>query len=227
MSDTNRLINEKSPYLLQHAHDPVDWFAWGEEAFDKAKREDKPIFLSIGYSACHWCHVMHRESFQSKLIADLLNEGFVSIKVDREERPDIDSIYMSVCQALNGHGGWPLTIVITPEKLPFFAATYLPPSSQRGMTGLDELLPRIRDIWENDRTSVETAGERIREWLKRDGNAGWDGALDEKLLQQAYHYLAKSFDPQYGGFTRAPKFPSPISFCFYFAIITTTRKKRP
>jgi len=213
MSDTNRLINEKSPYLLQHAHDPVDWFAWGE-AFDKAKREDKPIFLSIGYSACHWCHVMHRESFQSKLIADLLNEGFVSIKVDREERPDIDSIYMSVCQALNGHGGWPLTIVITPEKLPFFAATYLPPSSQRGMTGLDELLPRIRDIWENDRTSVETAGERIREWLKRDGNAGWDGALDEKLLQQAYHYLAKSFDPQYGGFTRAPKFPSPHQLLF-------------
>ncbi|MEN6351034.1 MAG: thioredoxin domain-containing protein [Syntrophomonas sp.] len=214
MPEPNRLINEKSPYLLQHAHDPLDWFAWGDEAFDKAKREDKPIFLSIGYSACHWCHVMHRESFQNTAIAAVLNEGFVSIKVDREERPDIDSIYMSVCQALNGHGGWPLTIVMTPEKLPFFAATYLPPHAQRGMTGLAELLPRILDIWKNDRPSVDTAGERIRDRIKQEADIDRRGDLEEKILRQACRYLEKSFDPKYGGFSRAPKFPSPHQLLF-------------
>jgi uncharacterized protein YyaL (SSP411 family) len=125
----NRLINEKSPYLLQHAHNPVDWYPWGEEAFEKAKSEDKPIFLSIGYSTCHWCHVMERESFEDEEVAEALNRGFVSIKVDREERPDIDSIYMTVCQALTGHGGWPMTIFMTPDKKPFFAGTYFPSES--------------------------------------------------------------------------------------------------
>lgn len=214
MPESNRLINEKSPYLLQHAHDPVNWYPWGEEAFEKTKREDKPVFLSIGYSACHWCHVMHRESFQNNEIADMLNDGFVSVKVDREERPDIDSIYMSVCQALNGQGGWPLTIVMTPEKLPFFAATYLPPHGQRGMTGLDELLPQILNIWKNDRSSVNSAGERIRDWIKREADIDRQGELEDKMLRQAFRYLEKSFDPEYGGFSRAPKFPSPHQMLF-------------
>ncbi|MEN6389269.1 MAG: thioredoxin domain-containing protein [Syntrophomonas sp.] len=210
----NRLINEKSPYLLAHAYDPVNWYSWGEEAFKEAASKQMPVFLSIGYSSCHWCHVMHRECFQNAEIAAVLNDGFVCVKVDREERPDIDSIYMSVCQALNGHGGWPLTIVMTPEKLPFFAATYLPPRSQRGMTGMDELLPRILDLWKNDRSSVDTSGERIRDWLKREADINRQGELEEKMLRQACRYLEKSFDPDYGGFSRAPKFPSPHQLLF-------------
>ena len=141
----NRLAEEKSPYLLQHAHNPVDWHPWGDEAFTKAREEDKPIFLSIGYATCHWCHVMERESFENEEIARLLNEAFVCIKVDREERPDIDHIYMTVCQMMTGSGGWPLTIVMTPDKQPFYAATYIPPESRFGRLGMRELVPRIAD----------------------------------------------------------------------------------
>lgn len=144
---TNRLINEKSPYLLQHAHNPVDWYPWGDDAFRKAEKEDKPIFLSIGYSTCHWCHVMERESFEDEEVAAILNEHYVSIKVDREERPDIDTIYMSVCQAMTGHGGWPLTVIMTPDKKPFFAGTYFPKKSSRGMPGLTDILIQIADLW--------------------------------------------------------------------------------
>lgn len=147
MEKHNKLIDEKSPYLLQHVHNPVEWYPWGGEAFDTARREDKPIFLSIGYSTCHWCHVMERESFEDPEIAKLLNETFVSIKVDREERPDIDMFYMQVCQMMTGRGGWPLTIIMTPEKEPFYAATYIPRDSRFGMIGMRELIPQIKDMW--------------------------------------------------------------------------------
>ncbi len=148
---TNRLAAEKSPYLLQHADNPVDWYPWGEEAFEKAREEDKPIFLSIGYATCHWCHVMEHESFEDPVVAALMNEAFVNIKVDREERPDIDQVYMTVCQMLTGSGGWPLTIIMTPDKVPFFAGTYLPRQSRMGRIGMIELAPKVQEVW-NDRT---------------------------------------------------------------------------
>ncbi|MGZ4936838.1 MAG: thioredoxin domain-containing protein, partial [Halobacteriota archaeon] len=152
--DSNRLANERSPYLLQHAHNPVDWYPWGHEAFETAQRESKPIFLSIGYSACHWCHVMAHESFEDSEIAALMNDAFVNVKVDREERPDVDAVYMSACQALTGFGGWPLTIVATSQGKPFFAATYLPRTTQMGRTGLKELIYQIKQLWEAKRDEV-------------------------------------------------------------------------
>ncbi len=157
----NRLIREKSPYLLQHAYNPVDWYPWGGEAFEKAKTEDKPIFLSIGYSTCHWCHVMEKESFEDPEVADLMNQAFVSIKVDREERPDLDHLYMTVCQMMTGSGGWPLNIVMTPDKKPFFAGTYIPKGNRFGQTGMMELVPRIRDIWKTRQKDVLESADSI------------------------------------------------------------------
>jgi len=153
-SDQNRLAKEKSPYLLQHAGNPVDWYPWGEEAFEKAREEDKPIFLSVGYATCHWCHVMAHESFEDEDVAEMMNRAFVNIKVDREERPDIDNTYMTVCQMLTGSGGWPLTIIMTPEKKPFYAATYIPKSGRYGRPGMRELIPRIQGLWKDDREKV-------------------------------------------------------------------------
>ena len=161
----NRLIHESSPYLLQHATNPIDWFPWGEEAFEKAKKEDKPIFLSIGYSTCHWCHVMEHESFSDREVAALLNEHFISIKVDREERPDIDKVYMTVVQALTGSGGWPMTIIMAPDKKPFFAGTYLPKKARWGRPGLMELLPKITELWQNERKKVITSANQITRHL--------------------------------------------------------------
>ncbi|HEX9910591.1 MAG TPA: thioredoxin domain-containing protein, partial [Desulfatiglandales bacterium] len=158
---SNRLLKEKSPYLLQHAYNPVDWHAWNEEAFQRARAENKPIFLSIGYSTCHWCHVMEKESFEDSEVAQLMNEAFVSIKVDREERPDVDHVYMTVCQMMTGSGGWPLTIVMTPDKKPFFAATYIPKGSRFGRTGMMELIPRIRDVWKNRHQDVLDSAENM------------------------------------------------------------------
>jgi uncharacterized protein YyaL (SSP411 family) len=152
--NTNKLINEKSPYLLQHAYNPVNWFPWSDEAFEKAKQEDKPIFLSIGYSTCHWCHVMEKESFEDDEVAKLMNDTFISIKVDREERPDIDGIYMSVCQMITGSGGWPLTIVMTPDKKPFFTGTYFPKQNRFNRIGMIELIPKLKDIWLNRKEEV-------------------------------------------------------------------------
>ena len=166
----NRLAGEKSPYLLQHARNPVDWHPWGEEAFERARREEKPIFLSIGYSTCHWCHVMERESFESEEIAAILNEHFVAVKVDREERPDVDHVYMTVCQALTGSGGWPLTLFLTPEKEPFFAGTYFPPSSRFGRPGLREVLFQVASAWDSQRDKVLDAAGRIA------------GAIGEQLV---------------------------------------------
>jgi hypothetical protein len=210
----NRLINEKSPYLLQHADNPVDWYPWCSEAFERAKVEDKPIFLSIGYSTCHWCHVMERESFQDKEVASLMNETFICIKVDREERPDIDSIYMKVCQMMTGRGGWPLTIIMTPDKKPFFAGTYIPKESRFGMIGMLDLIPRIKELWENNRREIFNVAEGIVSVLKQVSVDVGGDELGEDELKDAYIQLEAQFDPEYGGFGTAPKFPSPHNLMF-------------
>ena len=213
LKNPNLLIEEKSPYLLQHAHNPVDWYPWGDEAFEKAKREDKPIFLSIGYSTCHWCHVMERESFEDGEVAELLNRDFVAIKVDREERPDIDQIYMTVCQGMTGHGGWPLTIVMTPDKKPFFAATYLPKNQRYGLPGLMQILPRLSGLWQNERAAVLESGERVSCWLQETEEFS-KGELNMADVQQAYKRFSQLFDKEYGGFGSAPKFPTPHNLYF-------------
>ena len=210
----NRLINEKSPYLLQHAYNPVDWHTWTEEAFEVAKWEDRPIFLSIGYSTCHWCHVMERESFENPEVADLLNSKFVAIKVDREERPDIDHIYMQVCQTLTGSGGWPLTIIMTPERQPFYAATYLPPHNRGGMMGLIELLNRLSGLWENDREKALQAGQEVSNWVRKTAGVRRGITLSPEVFTQAYQQYSQIFDSTYGGFGSAPKFPTPHNLVF-------------
>jgi len=206
--EPNRLAGEKSPYLLQHAYNPVDWYPWSEEAFAKAKAEQKPIFLSIGYSTCHWCHVMERESFEDETVAKILNEHFVSIKVDREERPDVDSLYMTVCQALNGHGGWPLTIIMTPDKKPFFAGTYFPKESRHGHAGLIDILETVRKHWKESRHRLLESAQSITEYIASRVNRTRSGELDEDTLRQALDHFKSAFDRQYGGFGSAPKFPA-------------------
>lgn len=210
----NRLIKQKSPYLLQHAYNPVNWYPWEDEAFIKARSEGKPIFLSIGYSTCHWCHVMERQSFENEEVAGKLNQDFISIKVDREERPDIDHIYMEVCQILTGSGGWPLTIVMTPEGRPFYAATYIPPYSQGGMTGLMDLLPRLAELWKKEQDRILQAGEEITKWMQMAAQADTTGQLTDEALHQAFKNLARTFDSEYGGFGSAPKFPTPTTLMF-------------
>ncbi|MDH4187531.1 MAG: thioredoxin domain-containing protein, partial [Nitrospira sp.] len=210
----NRLIEEPSPYLRQHADNPVDWYPWGPEAFERAKREDKPIFLSIGYSTCHWCHVMAHESFERAEVARLMNETFVSIKVDREERPDIDNVYMRVCQVMTGSGGWPLTIITTPDKKPFFAATYIPRESRFGLQGMMELIPHIREIWATRRGEVSNLSDKITAELQQTSQDTASGELDETTLKVACKQLAGSFDQQHGGFSYAPKFPTPHNLLF-------------
>jgi len=210
---TNKLISEKSPYLLQHAHNPVDWFPWGDEAFEKAKGEEKPIFLSIGYSTCHWCHVMARESFEDDEVAELLNKHFVSIKVDREERPDIDMIYMNACQAMTGQGGWPLTVVMTPDKKPFFAGTYFPKENRWGRPGLMDILKQLIEVWEKERDRIDAVGDKVTQVLQRQGQ-GAPGKLDESILEETFSEFSINFDAKYGGFGSAPKFPIPHNILF-------------
>lgn len=210
----NHLANEKSPYLLQHVHNPIDWYPWGEEAFAKAKVEDKPIFFSCGYSTCHWCHVMERECFEDQEIADLLNQHFVAIKVDREERPDVDGIYMSVCQALTGQGGWPLTIIMEPDKKPFFAGTYFPKYRDMGRMGLLELLTIICQQWQDNRQAITAAGDKIVKIILNSKPPSEEQKIGEELLKQAYFELESSFDSQYGGFGSTPKFPTPHKISF-------------
>ncbi len=211
----NRLIAEKSPYLLQHACNPVQWYPWGEEAFDAALKADKPIFLSIGYSTCHWCHVMAHESFEDPDVAELLNESFICIKVDREERPDIDQMYMAVAIGMTGRGGWPLTIIMTPEKKPFFAATYIPKNGRYGQAGMMELIPKIKEIWNNDRNELLSTGDRIVDYLKRlKPSKGASGNLDASILARGYQTLATIYDAKNGGFGTAPKFPAPHNILF-------------
>ena len=212
----NRLIDEKSPYLLQHAHNPVDWYPWSEEAFQAAAREDRPVFLSVGYSTCHWCHVMARESFQDPEVADLLNRTFICIKVDREERPDIDQIYMKAALAMTGRGGWPLSIIMTADKKPFFAATYIPKRGSFGQAGMMEIIPRIGELWRENRDELLRSADQILDHLKQAavGPSPEDEALDESLLKRGYDALASIYDPQNGGFGGAPKFPAPHNLLF-------------
>jgi len=214
----NKLANEKSPYLLQHADNPVDWYPWSEEAFKKAKKKDKPIFLSIGYSTCHWCHVMAHESFEDPEVAKLINDTFVPIKVDREERPDIDKVYMRVCQVLTGSGGWPLTIFMTPDKEPFYAGTYFPKESRFGRTGLIDLIHKIKDLWETERTELLNGTQQIINAIQNATGEKPGDKLDKKILKRAYNQLSMSFDETYGGFGTAPKFPSPHNLLFLLRI---------
>ena len=213
-SFNNQLINEKSPYLLQHAKNPVNWFPWSEEAFKKAKDENKPIFLSIGYSTCHWCHVMAHESFEDEEIGNLMNEVFVSIKVDREERPDIDKIYMTVCQMMTGSGGWPLTIIMTPDKKPFFAGTYFPKETRFGRIGLNDLIFRIKELWKQQRNQILVDADQITFALQNATNESPGDKLDENILKNVYNKLKSRFDGKNGGFGSAPKFPTPHNLLY-------------
>ncbi|RGZ00935.1 thioredoxin domain-containing protein [Clostridium sp. AM58-1XD] len=210
----NHLINEKSPYLLQHAKNPVDWYPWSDEAFEKAAAEDKPVFLSIGYSTCHWCHVMAHESFEDHEIAHLLNTRFVPVKVDREERPEVDLVYMSVCQAMTGQGGWPLTIIMTPSKKPFFAGTYLPARSRYHMTGLQELLVRTAELWSSNRKQLLQFSEDLLSSLKQKRPVSSQAEVSWDMAERGYEELNSIFDRNYCGFGRAPKFPVPHNLLF-------------
>jgi len=211
----NRLIREKSPYLLQHARNPVDWHPWSDEAFDRARAEDKPVFLSVGYSTCHWCHVMAHESFEDAEMARLMNEAFVCIKVDREERPDVDGIYMTVCQIMTGSGGWPLTVLMTPERKPFFAGTYIPKENRHGRIGMIELIQGVQRVWKTRRGDVLSSAEQVTLALKNlsaESTAG--DAPGGEACRAAFEALAAKFDGVSGGFGGAPKFPSPHHFLF-------------
>src|SRR6266446_1630346 len=226
---TNRLINETSPYLLQHAHNPVDWYPWGEEALEKAKREDKPILLSVGYSACHWCHVMEHESFENEEIAGLMNQHFVSIKVDREERPDIDNIYMQAVQALTQSGGWPMTVFLTPDGRPFYGGTYFPPRDHRYggqvMPGFPRVLLSMAEVYQQRRQDVEEQATQIADFLKQRSAAplrargiGPTETVPLEVLSNASQALASEFDSVHGGFGNAPKFPNTMALEFLLRV---------
>ncbi|MBI5472993.1 MAG: thioredoxin domain-containing protein [Ignavibacteriae bacterium] len=220
----NRLINEKSPYLLQHAYNPVDWHAWNDEAFQRASAEDKPIFLSVGYSTCHWCHVMERESFESEEIAHLMNEYFVSIKVDREERPDVDKVYMTALQAMGDNGGWPMSMFLTPDLKPFYGGTYFPPEDRYGRMGFPELLRRIHHIWTNERLKVDESATGITNFLKEiPRKKSQSESLDSSLLTTCFTHASKTYDAQFGGFGAGPKFPRPVAFNFLLRYFHRTR----
>jgi uncharacterized protein len=212
---TNRLAQEKSPYLLQHAHNPVDWYPWGEEAFEKARRENKPIFLSVGYSTCHWCHVMAHESFENEEIAALMNREFVNIKVDREERPDVDRVYMTFVQATTGGGGWPMSVWLTPDLKPFVGGTYFPPEDRYGQPAFRNVLERIATAWKENHDKIVDQGGKIVEALRESQSATTaEGKIDAAILDAAYRQLERSYDSKEGGFGNAPKFPRPVAFNF-------------
>ncbi len=214
----NRLIFASSPYLLQHAENPVDWYSWGEEAFAKATAEDKPVLVSIGYATCHWCHVMEHESFEDADVAAAMNRNCIAIKVDREERPDIDDQYMKVAQMMTGSGGWPLNIIMTPDKLPFFAATYLPRHSRDGFLGIVELMGKIGELWRNDRLKISENCAAIVDALARLGSSEASDLPGQELLVDAYSQVASLYDPELGGFGQAPKFPMPVYLSFLLRI---------
>lgn len=222
---TNRLVNEKSPYLLQHSENPVNWFPWGEEAFAKAKRENKPIFLSVGYSTCHWCHVLAHESFEDHEVADYLNEHYISIKVDREERPDIDSVYMKVCQMMTGQGGWPLSIFMTPDKIPFYAGTYFPRESKSYMPGIMEVLTQLHKEYTEDPDHIDEITKSVTDALKKTVATKSQNRLSSKYTVQAFQLLEKRLDPTHGGFGAAPKFPAPQNILFLLRFYHFTGKK--
>ena len=222
---SNRLVNEKSPYLLQHAYNPVDWYPWGQEAFEKAKTEDKPFFLSIGYASCHWCHVMEAECFSDREVADLLNQSFVCIKVDREERPDLDATYMAVCQAMGRNCGWPLNVLMTPKLNPFFAASYIPKFSGRGSTGMLDLILQVMQIWKLQRSQLEIVGADIKTRIEEMEKRTPQEELDKEVLQNAYNRLTLDFDRENGGFGTSPKFPRPHNLLFLLRYYAKTGEK--
>jgi uncharacterized protein YyaL (SSP411 family) len=212
---TNRLAHEKSPYLLQHAHNPVDWYPWGEDAFAKARRENKPIFLSVGYSTCHWCHVMAHESFENEEVATIMNREFVNIKVDREERPDVDRVYMTFVQATTGSGGWPMSVWLTPDLKPFVGGTYFPPEERYGQPAFKKVLERIATAWKEDHDKIVEQGSKIVEALRESQSAApVEGKIDGSAADAAYRQIDRSYDPKEGGFGTAPKFPRPVTLNF-------------
>jgi hypothetical protein len=219
-------VFEQSPYLLQHAANPVDWYPWGDEAFERARREDKPIFLSVGYSTCHWCHVMEHESFEDAEVAALMNASFVCIKVDREERPDVDQVYMTATQAMTGGGGWPMTVLLTPERVPFFAGTYFPKRGSFGRAGMMELLPKIAEAWRNDRENLLRSADRVLAYLRQEQAAAGDSP-GEEVLDKAYEDLLRRFDGEHGGFGSAPKFPVPHNLRFLLRYAQRSGKDQP
>jgi len=223
---TNRLAHEKSPYLLQHAHNPVDWYPWGQEAFEKARRANKPIFLSIGYSTCHWCHVMAHESFEDEATAAIMNREFVNIKVDREERPDVDRVYMTFVQATTGGGGWPMSVWLTPDLKPFVGGTYFPPEDRYGQPAFKKVLERISSAWKQDHEKIAANGSKIIEALQESQLTAADATakIDIKVFENAYQQLDRSFDPREGGFSTAPKFPRPVALNFLMRFYTRDRK---
>jgi uncharacterized protein YyaL (SSP411 family) len=221
----NRLIREKNPYLLQHAYNPVDWYPWSDEAFAKAKMEDKPVFVSIGYSTCHWCHVMEKECFDDEEVANLMNEAFVSIKVDREERPDLDGAYMMVCQMMGRSCGWPLNVIMTPDKTPFFVASYIPKRSRFGLAGMMDLVPQIREAWRTQRSELETFGKDVKLRVETSESRIPEEELGKDTLDDAYEKLALRFDAKNGGFGSAPKFPSPHNLLFLLRYWKRTGEK--
>jgi uncharacterized protein len=224
---SNRLAHEKSPYLLQHANNPVDWYPWGQPALDKARQEDKPIFLSVGYSTCHWCHVMEHESFEDEDIARLLNEHFVPVKVDREERPDLDRVYMLFVQASTGSGGWPMSVWLTPEGKPFFGGTYFPPDTRYGRPGFGAILKRLAQAWQEDRAKIEESGSHVLEQLIQysQHGSGERGQVGRNALDSAFYAFRRSFDARLGGFGSAPKFPRPsvLNFLLRYGAATGDR----
>lgn len=222
---SNRLIKEKSPYLLQHAYNPVDWYPWGKEAFEKAKAEDKPVFVSIGYSTCHWCHVMEKECFEDEEVAKLMNQAFVCIKVDREERPDLDAAYMAVCQSMGRNCGWPLNVIMTPDKNPFFVASYIPKDNRYGSVGMVSLVPQIEEIWRTRKSEMESIGKELKDQLTMQPQGETQNQLDKTSLDNACEQLFLRFDSENGGFGRAPKFPSPHNLLFLLRYWNRTKEK--
>jgi uncharacterized protein YyaL (SSP411 family) len=224
----NRLIHEKSPYLLQHAYNPVDWYPWGEEAFERARDRNVPVFLSIGYSTCHWCHVMERESFENDSIAAILNRNFVCIKVDREERPDLDRVYMTALQAMGQNGGWPMSMFLTPERRPFYGGTYFPPESRYGRAGFPDVLGRIRTIWETERPKVDESARGITTFLEDVASAGGGGDVPgAEVIEATFHQISSTYDPVHGGFGAGPKFPRPVVFNFLLRYYARTGGDAP
>jgi uncharacterized protein YyaL (SSP411 family) len=221
----NRLIDQKSPYLLQHAFNPVDWLPWGDEAFAKAEAENKPIFLSIGYSTCHWCHVMAHESFENPDVAALLNNWYVSIKVDREERPDVDQMYMAATQAMSGSGGWPMSVFLLPDGSPFYAGTYFPPTSMQNRPGFSDLLRTIHDAWQQRKGDVQQSAQKLVAALKTQ-NSGSSATINEDILKQCFWLFARDNDPTDGGFSQAPKFPRPAVLTFLFNYYHATGEEK-
>ncbi len=212
---TNRLANSSSPYLLQHKDNPVDWYPWGDEALEKSQKENKPIFLSIGYAACHWCHVMAHESFEDPDTADIMNELFVNIKVDREERPDLDNIYMSAVVAMTGQGGWPMSVFLTPDQQPFYGGTYFPPVSRYNMPAFRDVLLSVSKTWGDDKLKILESSNKISDYIRRSQSIpGTSTELNREHLEGAYSVLASSYDWQHGGWGAAPKFPQSMAIEF-------------